>query len=237
MSLPAPLQAYLGHCAQVLFETEEEIGSPGLASILEQHRDLLRADYAVSSDGLAISEDQNGIIMGLRGGIAVEVTVTTLSTDVHSGACWLLAVRDAKCPGCPRCSPAHAGCPVMVYPALAHLSAKPAPSCSVTRPHLCLSVKLVSMSQAPVACRPRWRQCAERQRSHVSLHLLPAHFQRCDQYQWLVQVGLLACRGSQLSAYTCVGAESSEPAAAMCWRQTLTMSTTWLCSPTSRLRR
>lgn len=41
-----------------LLEGQEEIGSPNLAEILEEHKDLLAADMALSADGGQINEKQ-----------------------------------------------------------------------------------------------------------------------------------------------------------------------------------
>ena len=37
------------------------------------------------ADGGQVSETQGGILMGLRGAAAIEVTLQTLDVDVHSG--------------------------------------------------------------------------------------------------------------------------------------------------------
>src|SRR5688572_4170645 len=41
----------LGFNLKVLLETGEEVGSPGLKAMCEQHKDLLRADVFIASDG------------------------------------------------------------------------------------------------------------------------------------------------------------------------------------------
>src|SRR5581483_4907955 len=41
----------LGFNLKVLIETGEEMGSPGLKEFCEQHKDLLRADVLIASDG------------------------------------------------------------------------------------------------------------------------------------------------------------------------------------------
>ncbi len=40
---------------QFLLEGQEEIGSPNLAELLQEHADLLKADIALSADGGQIS--------------------------------------------------------------------------------------------------------------------------------------------------------------------------------------
>ncbi len=44
-----------GAAVQFLLEGQEEIGSPNLAELLQEHKDLLRADIALSADGGQIS--------------------------------------------------------------------------------------------------------------------------------------------------------------------------------------
>ena len=41
-----------------LLEGQEEIGSPNLAELLVEHKELLAADMALSADGGQISEEQ-----------------------------------------------------------------------------------------------------------------------------------------------------------------------------------
>ena len=77
-------------------EGQEEVGSPDLAAFLTSHKQLLKADYALSADGGQFFQDQGVLALGLRGAIAVEVTLQTLSSDQHSGTlpqCQLLLVE------------------------------------------------------------------------------------------------------------------------------------------------
>ncbi|EIE20818.1 peptidase M20 [Coccomyxa subellipsoidea C-169] len=68
-----------------LLEGQEEIGSPNLAELLAEHKELLAADMALSADGGQISETQAGVVLGLRGGVAFEVEAQTVGQDLHSG--------------------------------------------------------------------------------------------------------------------------------------------------------
>ena len=43
---------------KLLLEGQEEIGSPNLADLLKEHKDLLSADMALSADGGQINEKQ-----------------------------------------------------------------------------------------------------------------------------------------------------------------------------------
>ncbi len=67
------------------FEGEEEIGSPSIRAFLQAHRDQLACDLVVSADGAQWSERQPELILGLRGGCALEIHVEGPRTDLHSG--------------------------------------------------------------------------------------------------------------------------------------------------------
>lgn len=69
----------------MLFEGEEEIGSPHLPAYIEAHREDLRADWAVISDTPMYAEGIPAICYGLRGLAELEVRVEGPSTDLHSG--------------------------------------------------------------------------------------------------------------------------------------------------------
>ena len=68
-----------------LFEGEEEIGSRSLRAFMQEHRELLSADYAFCSDGGMHPGDQPTIVFGVRGILYVEVNATGANRDVHSG--------------------------------------------------------------------------------------------------------------------------------------------------------
>lgn len=70
---------------KILFEGEEEIGSPSLLNILRRHTDLLQADIAFSADGGQVDEDIPGLCVSLRGSVALQVNVRVADTDMHSG--------------------------------------------------------------------------------------------------------------------------------------------------------
>lgn len=67
-------------------EGEEEIGSPHLAGFLEAHREALRADVALVSDGAMVAPGTPTITYGLRGLAYVTVRVRAAGRDLHSGA-------------------------------------------------------------------------------------------------------------------------------------------------------
>lgn len=71
---------------KIVFEGEEEQGSPHLARTLEAHRDLLgRADLWVVCDGPAHPSGRPLIVYGARGDIGVDLTVYGPNHPLHSG--------------------------------------------------------------------------------------------------------------------------------------------------------
>ncbi|MFO7173067.1 MAG: dipeptidase [Bacillota bacterium] len=68
-----------------LIEGEEEVGSRHLPELLEQHRDLLRADVVVISDTSFFAPDVPAVTVGLRGLVALELTLRGPRRDLHSG--------------------------------------------------------------------------------------------------------------------------------------------------------
>jgi amidohydrolase len=69
-----------------VIEGEEEIGSPNLAGFLGAHREALRADVALVSDGAMVAPGTPTITYGLRGAAYVTVRVRGAGRDLHSGA-------------------------------------------------------------------------------------------------------------------------------------------------------
>ncbi|MEV0251874.1 M20/M25/M40 family metallo-hydrolase [Nocardia sp. NPDC050712] len=69
----------------VLIEGEEEIGSPTLAALLAEHRDTVRADFALAPDAVNAEVAVPALTMSLRGLLNVLVTVRTAAEPVHSG--------------------------------------------------------------------------------------------------------------------------------------------------------
>src|SRR5262249_13573819 len=68
-----------------LFEGEEEIGSPNLASFLTANRSGLLADCAVVSDTQIPSPSRPAITYALRGGLSVELEARGPRRELHSG--------------------------------------------------------------------------------------------------------------------------------------------------------
>jgi acetylornithine deacetylase/succinyl-diaminopimelate desuccinylase-like protein len=70
---------------KLVFEGEEEIGSPHLAGFVRRNRRRLAADAAVISDTRMAAADRPAIVHGLRGGIHLELVVTGPPRDLHAG--------------------------------------------------------------------------------------------------------------------------------------------------------
>jgi acetylornithine deacetylase/succinyl-diaminopimelate desuccinylase-like protein len=69
----------------LLFEGEEEIGSPNLKPFLEAHRDLLACDVVAISDTGMVAPGIGTFTYGLRGIACLEAKVRGPSIDLHSG--------------------------------------------------------------------------------------------------------------------------------------------------------
>jgi len=71
---------------KILVEGEEEIGSPGMASLLQQHRQELEADVVAISDGSQFARGIPAITYGLRGLCYLQLDLQGPRVDLHSGA-------------------------------------------------------------------------------------------------------------------------------------------------------
>src|SRR5487761_2626997 len=87
------LQAvYGGYPCNVTFwvEGEEEIGSPHLPEWAACYADRLRADGSIWEEGGIDAEGYPTLALGARGLLYIELSVTALSRDAHSGGANLL---------------------------------------------------------------------------------------------------------------------------------------------------
>ena len=69
----------------LLLEGEEEMGSPHIANFVNDHRDLLKADLVITSDGPLPENGQPKIECGVRGVIGFELRARGANRDLHSG--------------------------------------------------------------------------------------------------------------------------------------------------------
>lgn len=75
----------LGFNCKVIIETGEETGSPGLAELFEQYKDLFAADVLIASDGPRLSADRPTMFMGSRGAINFALSLKYREGGHHSG--------------------------------------------------------------------------------------------------------------------------------------------------------
>ena len=75
----------LGFNLTYLIESAEEIGSPGLAEFAASHRDLLRADVLIGSDGPRLAAGTPTLFLGARGGLGIVLDVDLRPGSHHSG--------------------------------------------------------------------------------------------------------------------------------------------------------
>jgi acetylornithine deacetylase/succinyl-diaminopimelate desuccinylase-like protein len=68
-----------------LFEGEEELGSPNLASFVSRHKSALGADVAVISDTRMLGPGRPAISYAQRGVLGLELEVRGAKQDLHSG--------------------------------------------------------------------------------------------------------------------------------------------------------
>jgi len=68
-----------------VFEGEEENGSPHLASFVEKHKELLKADLVYTSDGPMHDSGAPFVLLGVRGMLYVELNAKGAHWDNHSG--------------------------------------------------------------------------------------------------------------------------------------------------------
>lgn len=71
---------------KVLFEGEEEIGSPNLGEFIDRERERLMADVVLNCDSSILRPDLPSLVYGLRGLAYFEIWVHGPSHDLHSGS-------------------------------------------------------------------------------------------------------------------------------------------------------
>jgi acetylornithine deacetylase/succinyl-diaminopimelate desuccinylase-like protein len=68
-----------------MFEGEEEIGSLHLEQFIEDHKELLAADFVLSADGAMWRINEPSLTVASRGLAGLELTLTAARKDLHSG--------------------------------------------------------------------------------------------------------------------------------------------------------
>lgn len=69
----------------IMFEGEEESGSPSLLPFLNEFKDELTADFALVCDTSMWDRETPAIATALRGNMGEEITIEAASRDLHSG--------------------------------------------------------------------------------------------------------------------------------------------------------
>jgi len=85
LSIVLAERGHLGFNTILLMEMGEEMGSPGLQAFCERHRDKLKADLLIASDGPRWSSQRPTLFLGARGHIDLEITVSLREQGYHSG--------------------------------------------------------------------------------------------------------------------------------------------------------
>jgi acetylornithine deacetylase/succinyl-diaminopimelate desuccinylase-like protein len=75
----------LGFNCKFLIEMGEESGSVGLQEFCQEHRDALKADVFIASDGPRLSLARPTLFLGARGGMSFHLTVDAREGFHHSG--------------------------------------------------------------------------------------------------------------------------------------------------------
>ena len=70
---------------KLIIEGEEEIGSPNLERFMDAYPDVFAADVMILTDCENPSPELPGLTVSLRGLLEVDLTVSALGSDVHSG--------------------------------------------------------------------------------------------------------------------------------------------------------
>lgn len=70
---------------RVVWELEEEIGSPSFEAAMKQHAAALATDSVIVSDTIWVARDRPACPAGLRGLVGFELALETGETDQHSG--------------------------------------------------------------------------------------------------------------------------------------------------------
>lgn len=70
---------------KIMFEGEEEIGSPNLGQFIREHKEMLHCDAVLNCDAGIHAPDEPAITYSLRGLAYFELELRTAAKDLHSG--------------------------------------------------------------------------------------------------------------------------------------------------------
>lgn len=71
---------------KLIFEGQEECGSPQIPAFVAAHKDLLACDLVLNSDAGQHSETEPALTIGLRGICELQIDIYNASRDLHSGS-------------------------------------------------------------------------------------------------------------------------------------------------------
>ncbi|MDP3414395.1 M20 family metallopeptidase [Falsiroseomonas sp.] len=79
------IRGRLGFNVIILLETSEEVGSPGIDEFCRAHREELKADVLIASDGPRLVPDVPALVLGTRGALSLDLRVKYREGGHHSG--------------------------------------------------------------------------------------------------------------------------------------------------------
>lgn len=85
MELVLAERGRLGFNAKYLIEMGEETGSRGLREVCETHREAMKADLLIASDGPRLRADRPTLFLGSRGSMNFDVSIEARAGGHHSG--------------------------------------------------------------------------------------------------------------------------------------------------------
>ena len=85
MAAALAVRGKLGFNVKLLIETGEEVGSPGLKEFCSQHKNELKADVLIASDGPRLQPGQPTVFLGTRGAFNMDLVVDLREGGHHSG--------------------------------------------------------------------------------------------------------------------------------------------------------
>jgi acetylornithine deacetylase/succinyl-diaminopimelate desuccinylase-like protein len=78
-------RGHLGFNAKFIIEMGEETGSPGLKEVCAEHKEMLKADLLIASDGPRLRSERPTIFLGSRGSINFDLIIESRTGAHHSG--------------------------------------------------------------------------------------------------------------------------------------------------------